>query len=349
MLLESFVRRASLVAFASVYASVVSAAITIPTVSIGNSGNAADPTTGYGSVTYTYNIGATEVTNAQYAAFLNAVAATDTHDLYATQMIDPPSAGIERSGASGSYTYAVIPGRANHPVNWTSFWDAIRFANWLHNGQPTGPQNSSTTEDGAYTLTPGGVSDNTIARNVGWRWAVTSENEWYKAAYYQPAALGGDADNYWRYPTASNTLTTAQANYVNVGLDDTVPVGSYAPNFYGTFDMGGNVNEWNETTITGSVRGVSGGSFTDPAIVLRADMRYGLNPIDAGRNLGFRVSRSVPSCAADFNADGFLTFEDFDAFVNAFEAGAASADFNADGFLTFEDFDAFVSAFETGC
>ena len=54
-------------------------------------------------------------------------------------------------------------------------------------------------------------------------------------------------------------------------------------------------------------------------------------------------------CPTDFNTDGFLTFEDFDAFVNAFEAGSASADFNRDGFLTIEDFDAFVSAFEAGC
>ena len=54
-------------------------------------------------------------------------------------------------------------------------------------------------------------------------------------------------------------------------------------------------------------------------------------------------------CMADFDGDGFLTFEDFDAFVAAFEAGAANADFDGDGFLTFEDFDAFVEAFEAGC
>ena len=59
--------------------------------------------------------------------------------------------------------------------------------------------------------------------------------------------------------------------------------------------------------------------------------------------------RIASVCAADFNTDGFLTFEDFDAFVSVFEAGGVSADFNADGFLTFEDFDAFVSAFEAGC
>jgi hypothetical protein len=60
-------------------------------------------------------------------------------------------------------------------------------------------------------------------------------------------------------------------------------------------------------------------------------------------------SLSSGQCVADFNADGFLTFEDFDTFVTAFEAGNATADFNADGFLTFEDFDAFVAAFEAGC
>ena len=54
-------------------------------------------------------------------------------------------------------------------------------------------------------------------------------------------------------------------------------------------------------------------------------------------------------CASDFNCDGFVTFEDFDSFVSAFEGGSPSADFNADGFLTFEDFDAAVQAFETGC
>ena len=57
----------------------------------------------------------------------------------------------------------------------------------------------------------------------------------------------------------------------------------------------------------------------------------------------------MPRCTADFNDDGFLTFEDFDAFIGAFESGDASGDFNADGFITFEDFDAFVGAFEAGC
>jgi hypothetical protein len=44
-------------------------------------------------------------------------------------------------------------------VNHVSWYDAVRFANWLHNGQPTGAQDNTTTEGGAYTLPL------TVARN----------------------------------------------------------------------------------------------------------------------------------------------------------------------------------------
>jgi|GEM_PF-2532637 len=66
---------------------------------------------------------------------------------------------------------------------------------------------------------------------------------------------------------------------------------------------------------------------------------------------GSVVIKTVSSnpCPADFNGDGFLDFTDFDDFVGAFEAGAATADFNGDGFLDFTDFDSFVAAFEAGC
>ncbi len=61
----------------------------------------------------------------------------------------------------------------------------------------------------------------------------------------------------------------------------------------------------------------------------------------------------APCCTADFNADNFVDFFDFDDFVACFEGGACrpdlSADFNADGFVDFFDFDDFVRAFESGC
>src|SRR5690606_36112277 len=131
-------------------------------------------------------------------AFLNAVAADDPAGLYDTRMADSPLGGITRSGAPGSYTYLVKPGRENNPVVFVSFWDAVRFATWLDNGQPVGPQGPATTEDGAYRLAPDDVAANEVARNPGLHVFVPSENEWYKAAYFVPGS--GPAGAYVDYP-----------------------------------------------------------------------------------------------------------------------------------------------------
>src|ERR1043166_7794532 len=100
-------------------------------------------------------------------------------------------AGIARAGVSGGYTYSVI-GSPNHPVTYVNWGDAVRFANWLHNGQPSGLQDATTTEDGAYTLN-GALSNadlSAVSRNADASWFIPTENEWYKAAYYQPATKG---------------------------------------------------------------------------------------------------------------------------------------------------------------
>ncbi len=47
---------------------------------------------------------------------------------------------------------------------------------------------------------------NAISRNPGATWVIPTENEWYKAAYYQPAAQGGDSDSYWAYPMRTNSV-----------------------------------------------------------------------------------------------------------------------------------------------
>jgi hypothetical protein len=185
-------------------------AVTIPTVPVGNPGNVGEvqPQGTFGAVAYDYRIGTTEVTVGQYTDFLNAVAATDTYALYNTSMdTDFNIRGISRSGVSGSYTYSVI-GSAALPVTYVSWGDAARFSNWLHNGQPTGAQNASTTEDGAYTLN-GATSQaalSAVTRKAGATWFIPNESEWYKAAYHQPAAQGGDADNYWAYPMKTNSV-----------------------------------------------------------------------------------------------------------------------------------------------
>ena len=102
-------------------------------VPIGNAGNVADPATGsiYGSVPYAYKMGTYDVTLAQYAQFLNAVAKTDTYGLYNSYTgTDFATQGISQSGSPGSLSYAVTgsaPGASNMPVFDVSWGDAARF------------------------------------------------------------------------------------------------------------------------------------------------------------------------------------------------------------------------------
>jgi formylglycine-generating enzyme required for sulfatase activity len=261
-------------------------ATTIETVQIGHVGNAADPTTGYGAVNYAYSIGKHEVTNAQYAAFLNAVAATDTQGLYNSNMAGPYG-GITRSGSAGSYTYATVSGRENMAVVYTDFADACRFTNWLHNGQLTGAAGEASTETGSYTMATNGP----VTRNAGATWVLPSENEWYKAAYYQPASAGGDSDDYWLFATGGNSITTSQANYWGnpYSYSGVCAVGNFASNYFGTFDMSGNAWEW---TDTGSytARVIRGGSWMYGASSLEATNRTAGNPANETPAWGFRVA-----------------------------------------------------------
>ncbi len=270
--------------------------ITIDTVPVGNAGNAPDDT-GFGAVDYNYRIGTYEVTNAQYAAFLNAKAASDPLGLYSSEM-SGAFGGITRTGTSGSYTYSTISGRENKPVNFVSWYDAIRFANWLHNGQSSGD-----TETGAYTI-QGGVATPSnglsITRNPGALWWLTSEDEWYKAAYHKN---DGDTANYFEYPTSSDTPPTLEgpaggsnsANYDHI-VGDLTDAGAYVDSDspYGTFDQGGNVWEWNESLVFGSERGVRGGSFSEFfEDYFSASERYDGDPTIEFDIVGFRVA-TVP-------------------------------------------------------
>jgi len=273
----------------------VALAVNIDPVTIGDPGNAPDNTT-YGSVSATYNIGKYEVTNAQYAEFLNAVAASDPKALYNTGMASGYG-GITRSGSSPNYTYDVIPGRGNMPVNYVSWYDTLRFANWMHNGQPTGMQDASTTEDGAYDMSLG----SSVVRKPGALVFLPTEDEWYKAAYYKG---GGTNAGYWDYPTASDTEPTAEAppgtttngsvNYNFAANSDLTDVGAYtykpSDSAYGTFDQGGNVAEWNEGISVSSVCILWGGSFVDLGWSLHAANRNSSFVTSESHKLGFRVA-----------------------------------------------------------
>jgi sulfatase modifying factor 1 len=313
------------------------ALITIEMVTVGDAGNTAD-TTGApnpcGAVASAFRIGKYEVTNQQYCDFLNAADPTgaNSYGLYNSNMGSQARGGISFTAGNANGTkYAVRTGTgytmANKPVNFMDFWDAVRFANWLHNGQPN---DGSGLQDGAYTLTGTGQYPTnwaTITRKTGATWFLPSENEWYKAAYYKG---GGTSAGYWDYPTQSDTLPTAvtansagdgsagsSGNYANCnnaadwnGQDGNVTtVGSNGgPGAYGTYDMGGNVWEFNEAIMPPSGgQGYRSGGF---------------NSTDAGSGYNMKASFRGYAWPAGSASDGYLHYE---VIEGGFRMAAAAA------------------------
>jgi formylglycine-generating enzyme required for sulfatase activity len=259
-------------------------AVTIDWVPVGNPGNAND-TTGFGGVSSAYSISKYEITNGQYAEFLNAKAASDPLALWNSSM------AITRSGVSGSFAYAANSGFANNPVGFVSFYDSLRFANWLNNGQGTG-----STETGAYTLlggTPTPSNGATVIRNALATTVLTSENEWYKAAYF-------NGTSYFTYPTNTNTAPTCstptatpnRANCTPGGPNALTDVGAYPGSAgpYGTFDQGGNAAEWTESLSSGN-RVIRGGNFTGgPGQMSTAGRVDFVGPTFEGGSTGIRLA-----------------------------------------------------------
>lgn len=284
-----------------VYSTAMAGPVLIDTIPIGNPGNASDMVTGLGSVGYEYRIGKYEVTNAEYSAFLNNVAATDTYELYDSRMNSSIHGGIVRSGSSGSYTYSTKSGMENKPVNFVLLQDAFRFANWLDNGQPIGLQDALTTEDGAYTLNGAVLPQDlvSVTRNAGATWWLPSIDEWYKAAYHMNDGVTG---NYWVYPTSSdsppnNSAPPGGSNSANYWptLGTVSDVGAFvdAASAYGTFDQGGNVWEQNDSLSLGNVRTIRGGSWSSFDFYLASDFSSVFDPTNPGNDLagiGFRVA-----------------------------------------------------------
>jgi sulfatase modifying factor 1 len=298
-----------LLTLAATAAFIISAAasVTIDYVSVGHAGNAAD-STGYGAVAYAYQIGKYEVTNAQYSTFLNAVDpdGANANGVYNTNMGSNARGGITyTAGAASGAKYTIRTSMGDKPVTYVSWYDAARFANWLHNGQGSG-----STETGAYTLS---LNTGIITKNEGAQVYLPSEDEWYKAAYYDPTK--GDTGGYWLYATQSDSAPTIAsanstgdisnpganvANYNN-GADwnsqngNVTTVGSAeANNYFGTADMNGNVREWNDAVISGSSRGLRGSSFLLFETNLRANNRSSNDPTNENNGIGFRVASAVP-------------------------------------------------------
>ncbi len=260
----------------------------IETVNVTDAGNPPDADTGRGSVDHDFAIGSGEVTVGQYLDFLNAVATVPASPaveaLWSADMQETKgyvSAGlIARTGAgtsSGPYAYTEIPDpvlgadSSRRGILNISWFSAARFANWLHNGAtPT-----ADTETGAYTLD--GATSGVITKNPDAAWWIPTEDEWYKAAYYDPTKPGDNT--YWLYPTKSDELPADDpfpggANSANFDGampegQKITPTGAYTSSVshYGTYDQAGLLWEWNDAVYTDFedapvTRGMRGGSWS---------------------------------------------------------------------------------------
>ncbi len=166
--------------------------------------------------------------------------------------------------------------------------------------------------DQSVTASSGNLIGASATRNVGAGWWLPSEDEWMKAAYYDPTLNSGDG-GYSLYANRSDSLltntigapgganfydgdfaTTGQPNFTNTEnyLTD---AGAYPESlsYYGTLDQAGNVSEWNEALPTESYRGIRGGDWLAGEVVLRAPARgFGI-PDAESPFIGFRVA-SIP-------------------------------------------------------
>lgn len=291
--------------------------VVVDFVTVGDAGNPAD-TNGFGRVDYEYMIGRYEITIEQYCVFLNSVAKSDPHGLYRGKMTtDSSIVAIERFGTDGSYTYRVIgdaltddtntaarfhPRRPIGCVSWTA---AARFCNWLHNGQGNG-----STETGAYALN--GMQGQRVPREKNARFFLPNEDEWYKAAYYDPQAAAGGG--YWAFATRSNepphrwkALGDAQWNRESLELpnianwdsgtsssDTLAPVDIFphATSAYGCHGMSGNMAEWVEPhwKVPPSYGITRGGFWLEGAPPPNSAFRARGAVDKANRHFGFRIA-----------------------------------------------------------
>ena len=252
---------------------------TIDFVSIGNAGNAAD-TTGYGAVPYEYRASTYEITQ-------NA---------------------ITKATASGMANVTAGPWTGNQPAANISWYEAAAFVNFLNTSTGNTAAYDLTFSSGSWSMalwsseqawTAGGTN---LYRNKNAFYFLPSENEWYKAAYYNAAGT-----NYFLYPTGSDTAPTRVASGTNpqtavYNNDASVPAivasaGGLSP--YGTMGQGGNIFEWNESAFDGTNssasenRDIRGGNWFDSELYLRSSIRYDVDPSLENYDLGFRVA-SVP-------------------------------------------------------
>jgi formylglycine-generating enzyme required for sulfatase activity len=216
-----------------------------------------------------------EVTNLQYAAFLNNMGIGSDGKFpegqYPAEILIEASSGYSWNWGINyvNNQWVPVPGYENHPVILVSWFGAKEFAKYVGADLPTEAQ---------------------------WEYACRAG---FTTAFNTGDCLTNTQANYrWAYPQTgcSNSMTTSP--------NSTQEVGSYPANAWGLHDMHGNVDEWcndwhgnyptsDQTNPTGPATGLCrvyrGGSFDSSASFCRSANRNGYGPDMCFAILGFRL------------------------------------------------------------
>jgi formylglycine-generating enzyme required for sulfatase activity len=201
-----------------------------------------------GAVADTYGIGEFEITVDQYVTFLNTVDpdGKNLRKLYEDNMnskVWPRYGPINYSAGSdaGQHYSVAYPEWAQKPFNFGDFRRGARFVNSLFNGtvlsktpSTSGAFNyvtyqvrlSPESEQGMYDM-----SQEAPTRSGSQGFVLPSNDEWIKAAYYDPNH--GGTDSYWLYPTGpfdQPNVAVLDPSTGDVTNAATQPLANYNPN-----------------------------------------------------------------------------------------------------------------------
>ncbi len=235
-------------------------------------------------------IGRFEVTHGQFADFVNTTRREMTNGCWLwTGARDDEGRPFAEWRSERSWLDPGFAQSDNHPVTCVSWNDARAYVQWL-----------STTTGKPYRL----------LTEAEWEYAA-------RAGSATPFSFGSDTDALCRFGNgADQTLQRAFPGRVTANCNDghlyTAPVGSFAANAFGLYDMHGNASEWVQDCFrlvydTGRTDGRAvdprvcrpyrtfrGGSWGSRPISLRSAARFPARADAANNVLGIRVARSLP-------------------------------------------------------
>ncbi len=204
-----------------------------------------------------------EVTNAQYAHFLNQYGSdkVKSGDYAGQQMVDTHSWGVRLQGK----VWLPQPGYEDHPVVCVSWYGANEFCRFYGGSLPTEAQWEYAARSGGKEETWSGTSDENALKDYAWYWDNAQERRTYPVGTKKPNGLG-------IYDMSGN-------------------VWEWCYDWYGNYRPGLQKNP--KGMDSGSDRVARGGGWGDDASSCRAANRNGDSPDIRSSVLGFRFARTV--------------------------------------------------------